>query len=227
MVIKCPNCNRYISDTVNCCPHCGTSFNAESSQSTKDNVNTSEMLEKLREEIDTDDTNTVYHISTIEGDVLFSLDPWNSVQVIISASKSSGKIRFQEVKNAYQRFKRSSYYSDIDIASEDCNDKDLFFDGVFDFEEKENAIQYLVELLQNVFNITSLNQIQIEKEYLDDDEDSAGILMKILCFFLPIVGFILYFKKKQEYPNTAKSYLMWAAIGIGVPLLINLINTML
>ena len=55
-------------------------------------------------------------------------------------------------------------------------------------------------------------------EYVDD---SAGILMKILCFMLPIVGLVLYFVKRNSLPNAAKSYLIWAAAGFGLSLLIN------
>ncbi len=50
----------------------------------------------------------------------------------------------------------------------------------------------------------------------EDEDDSAGIIMKILCFLFPIIGFILYFVKKNNYPNSAKSYITWSAIGFGV-----------
>ena len=50
----------------------------------------------------------------------------------------------------------------------------------------------------------------------EDEDDSAGIIMKILCFLFPIIGFILYFVKKKNYPNSAKSYITWSAIGFGV-----------
>lgn len=61
----------------------------------------------------------------------------------------------------------------------------------------------------------------VEDSY-EDVDDSAGILMKILCFMLPIVGLVLYFVKRNSLPNAAKSYLIWAAAGFGLTLLVNL-----
>lgn len=37
-------------------------------------------------------------------------------------------------------------------------------------------------------------------------------LVMVLSVFIPLVGYILYFTKKDEQPDAAKSYL-WAAIG--------------
>ena len=65
------------------------------------------------------------------------------------------------------------------------------------------------------------NSYNVEDSY-EDVEDSAGILMKILCFLLPIVGLVLYFVKRNSLPNAAKSYLIWAAAGFGLSLLVNL-----
>ena len=61
----------------------------------------------------------------------------------------------------------------------------------------------------------------VEDSY-ENVDDSAGILMKILCFLLPIVGLVLYFVKRNNLPNAAKSYLIWAAAGFGLSLLVNL-----
>ena len=61
----------------------------------------------------------------------------------------------------------------------------------------------------------------VEDSY-EDVDDSAGILMKILCFMLPIVGLVLYFVKRNSLTNAAKSYLIWAAAGFGLSLLVNL-----
>ena len=44
----------------------------------------------------------------------------------------------------------------------------------------------------------------------NNNETNAGLV--ILSVLLPIVGYILYFSKKDETPNAAKSYL-WSAIG--------------
>lgn len=46
--------------------------------------------------------------------------------------------------------------------------------------------------------------------------DKAQTGLKVLCFFLPIVGLILYLVKKDETPNAAKSYGIAAIIGFAV-----------
>ena len=53
-------------------------------------------------------------------------------------------------------------------------------------------------------------------------EDKPGCLMNGLCFLLPIVGIVLYFVKKDTLPNCAKSYLIYALVGIGVGIVLNL-----
>ncbi|MBQ0074345.1 MAG: hypothetical protein KBT34_09115 [Prevotella sp.] len=54
-------------------------------------------------------------------------------------------------------------------------------------------------------------------------DDNPGCFMNGLCFCLPVVGFILYFVKKNEQPNCAKSYLHWALVGFGLGLAFNII----
>lgn len=43
--------------------------------------------------------------------------------------------------------------------------------------------------------------------------DKPNILLDALSFFFPIVGLVLYFIKKSEYPNSAKAYLICAVCG--------------
>ena len=118
MVIKCPNCNHYISDTVTICPHCGNELSSLSSEPTESNQSNSTL----------------------------------------------------------------------------------------------------------VSNVNTNNQTPLEEreDFYEDVEDSAGILMKIICFLIPIVGLVLYFVKRNNLPNAAKSYLIWAAAGFGFTLLVNL-----
>lgn len=52
-------------------------------------------------------------------------------------------------------------------------------------------------------------------------EDKASIGLLILCFFIPIVGVILYFVKKDKYPNSAKAYLFSAMISILIYIILN------
>lgn len=49
---------------------------------------------------------------------------------------------------------------------------------------------------------------------MNRDDASAG--MKVLCFFIPLIGLIMYFTEKNSYPNKAKSLLKMALIGWGV-----------
>lgn len=55
-----------------------------------------------------------------------------------------------------------------------------------------------------------------------DVDDNPGCLMNGVCFLIPIVGLILYFVKKEKYPKCAKSYLIWAAVGFGFDIILNL-----
>jgi hypothetical protein len=50
--------------------------------------------------------------------------------------------------------------------------------------------------------------------------DKAGIGLCILSFLFPIVGIILYFVKKNEEPNAAKTYLSCGIGGFALGLLI-------
>lgn len=52
-------------------------------------------------------------------------------------------------------------------------------------------------------------------------EDKASIGLIILCFFIPIAGGILYFVKKDKYPNSAKAYLFSAITSILIYIMLN------
>ncbi len=43
--------------------------------------------------------------------------------------------------------------------------------------------------------------------------DSPSTGLKVLCFFFPIIGLILYLVKKDQTPISAKAYGKWALIG--------------
>lgn len=49
-------------------------------------------------------------------------------------------------------------------------------------------------------------------------QKDAAVWLKILCFLFPLVGFIMYFVKKNEAPVYAKSCLIWGAAGFAVNL---------
>lgn len=51
---------------------------------------------------------------------------------------------------------------------------------------------------------------------MENNIDKPSLALRILTLFIPLVGLILYFVKKSEYPVSAKSYLTWAGIGFVV-----------
>jgi uncharacterized membrane protein YvbJ len=51
-------------------------------------------------------------------------------------------------------------------------------------------------------------------DFTSDVSDEPGCLMNGLCFLIPWVGIVLYFVKKETQPKSAKSYLIWAIVGI-------------
>ena len=59
------------------------------------------------------------------------------------------------------------------------------------------------------------------------NQDVASTGMKVLCFFIPLVGLIMYFSEKGNYPNKAKSLLKMALIGWGVSIALSLIVSIL
>ena len=50
-------------------------------------------------------------------------------------------------------------------------------------------------------------------------KDKLGIGMWILCFLIPLVGFIYFFVKKNEYPSKAKSALLISIVGFIIAIL--------
>lgn len=56
-----------------------------------------------------------------------------------------------------------------------------------------------------------------------DDEnteiDKPNMTLDIVSLLFPIVGIILYFIKKEEYPNSAKAYLTCAILGFAIGLI--------
>ena len=224
MVVKCPNCKQYISDTVTVCPHCGKEISHSSESSLDTKVINSEMLAKIGERGD-----GYMLISMLENTCVCTIKN-DAIQISIASSrKDDGNLKFKTAEDAYNKLKSSNYISDFIV------DYDSYKDGSIEFIINEfskdgklkilDVNKYFVELIQNVFGITSPNQFCIDEieNSNDDSDDSAGTWMNVLCFLIPIVGLILYFVKKNEYPNTAKSYLTWAAVGFGVTLLLNII----
>lgn len=53
--------------------------------------------------------------------------------------------------------------------------------------------------------------------------DNPSIGLKVLSFFIPIVGLILYLVKKDQTPVSAKEYGKWALIGFIVGIVFSII----
>lgn len=179
MVKKCPNCNHYLSDTVKSCSHCGMNLDADSYQSTKEKIAQSEILSKLNE-LKRPDGIFSTHFCVLEGKIAFALSNCE-IQIFISSQRhEDGEELFQKTKNAYKKFKQSSFFSEFNFDEDSCDDNtvELLSDGNL---KKEDVIQYVVDLLRNVFNISSLNQI----EFLDiETKTSKGCLGVVFLFIV-------------------------------------------
>ena len=60
------------------------------------------------------------------------------------------------------------------------------------------------------------------KENETNSEDKPNTGLNILALFVPIVGLVLYFTWKKDYPNKAKSILIFALIGWGIGIALNI-----
>lgn len=54
--------------------------------------------------------------------------------------------------------------------------------------------------------------------------DVPSVGLKVLCFFFPIIGLILYIVKNKEQPVSAKAYGIMAIIGFCVGLALSVIS---
>lgn len=57
----------------------------------------------------------------------------------------------------------------------------------------------------------------------ENDKNSVGI--KILSFFIPVAGFILWAIWRNQYPKKARNAAKWAGIGIGISAVFGVIET--
>ncbi|MBE6305125.1 MAG: hypothetical protein E7082_04290 [Bacteroidales bacterium] len=54
--------------------------------------------------------------------------------------------------------------------------------------------------------------IEFVTTIMSEKSGSMNVLLVILSFLIPIVGFVLYFVKKSDEPEAAKNYL-WAGLA--------------
>lgn len=52
-----------------------------------------------------------------------------------------------------------------------------------------------------------------DKKIKADETDNASVLLKIISFLLPVVGFVLFFTVKDKKPASADSYKIAAIAG--------------
>lgn len=64
------------------------------------------------------------------------------------------------------------------------------------------------------------NQVAVKQ-----DEASAGL--KVLSFFFPLIGLILFAVYSQNTPNAAKEYGKWALIGFIVGIVIGIVSVII
>jgi len=53
--------------------------------------------------------------------------------------------------------------------------------------------------------------------------DGLGLLLKLLSFFFPLLGFIIYFAQRKTNPHSAKQALLFSVLGIVAGIFLNII----
>lgn len=85
--------------------------------------------------------------------------------------------------------------------------------------EQIDTNKYACPYCGTTFNTTPTEvqysqQPEIEESDIEDEiDDSPSVIISILCFLVPFVGLIHYLLKRSTKPDSAKTYLKWAAIG--------------
>lgn len=60
-----------------------------------------------------------------------------------------------------------------------------------------------------------------------NDQEELSMLLKIVCFLIPLVGLILYFVWKKDYPVKSKSACQMALFGFIAGIIINVIASIM
>ena len=301
MVIKCPNCNHYVSDTASVCPKCGAHMTASTSKILANDVTDAnnhsefpktftsqidvfpELVPHLRQHLIThnevgNSSDVITYINLDDGDddirIYNHRGNWLDGEpirlegddsgfclrlVFLTSSDDEDSQQLIKIDNErYQRFRNLNCFSSF------SPHRSCFEAGAIWIEDREFALDLgrdlekasmlISEILQKVYLVPLSQELEISIDVENDsdnqemntdnnvennqvandflvnsvgdqdnsyevEDDSAGIIMKVLCFLFPIIGIVLYFVKKNNYPNTAKSYITWSAIGFGVSLL--------
>lgn len=58
-------------------------------------------------------------------------------------------------------------------------------------------------------------------------DDNPSTLLKVVCFFVPLVALILYLVNKDKKPVSAKAYGKWGLIGLAVNIGLSILSSVL
>lgn len=154
MVIKCPNCNHYVSDTANTCPTCGYKLNSDASKGTFSS------FDELTSFLVSIDNSEKWYSFELENGVYINCNYMDSeVQLFIEEFiKETSDEHFLKARDAYQKFKLSEYYSDFTIEDDECSESHILLNCT---SRVNSPTPYIAKMLITVFGVTSPNQIEI------------------------------------------------------------------
>lgn len=105
-----------------------------------------------------------------------------------------------------------------EVVTEDVSGNQEIIQPVDDGNTEENKVEELLKQGKET------NELDLAQTPSNDGKNKPKTLLKILSFFIPIVGVILFFVKKKDCKKTAKSYLKSAIAGIAVGIVIVIIS---
>ena len=102
--------------------------------------------------------------------------------------------------------------------------KELLDSGILSQEEFDLEKKKILDRGYHISDdsATVLNGVS-PKTNMNAKEDKPSVGLNILSFFFGIVGIILYFVTRDQYPIRAKSNLKWGIVGIVACLILEII----
>ena len=104
--------------------------------------------------------------------------------------------------------------------------------GNFGFQEILLLLVILVPAAMLVYYLKNkskppVNAETTEEESLtgEDTEDKLSIGLKILSFFIPLAGAIIYFSYREKYPNKADAACYAALLGLVIGVVLRVLVT--
>lgn len=198
-LIKCNECGQMVSDIVNACPNCGAPIDKVESidnHKSKDNhINAS--------------------IDTVE-----SIESSSKVLKLVWKGKSAIKEYPMEIIVNGKLIGAYSYNSGFEVnipINSESMEIVLRMSGrnYYTFNLTLNTDRsYICNLVMDAFSVMGY-ELKTDNGLLIK-EDKLGWGMRILSFLIPIIGIVIFFVNKNEYPAKSKSALMTAFISIAV-----------